>query len=594
MDPQSAAEKAVAMIGLGYDLTADVPLSLSACKAGPNWSRVIQLDGNLTQELVFPGGAVVSDVPAAIKCDKGERIRFCSDALDFDQMAELINQELSLSGKIPSGLFNAMFNFEGCWKKDAAGTKVLAFDGWFISLYNVELERSQIRLSEKPRQEIPSSWDPAALAEFIKRYGTHIVAGVKMGGKDVIHFKQLQSSKLDATEVQKLLKQLADDRFSEENTVSLLLPPIKSSLSPKDEESILRSSVTSYSKNEMQDIISNHIRCGGIDKGQSHSKWLSTISQSPDVISISFVPIVSLLSGVQGTGFLSYAVNMYLRYKPPIEKLQEFLELSSSRQWAPVYGDLPLALHLKNPASPSLQFTFMGPKLFVNTEKVDSMNHPVTGIRLYLEGKRSDRLAIHLQHLKSLSPTLQVIDIHGYEPLEEAVKQGFMEPVRWSMFSHICTAPVEYHGAEVDDCASIVTKAWLEVKSIYMKKVLFLRLGYSMVPSAKITTSEWNEPISSSPNPGVIVTFRNLISAGETKAQKPADVNINSAVYPDGPPWPTRVPKLTHFVDTKEMFRSSEDRPGHWVVTGAKLCMECGKIAVKVKYSLFSLCHSLN
>ena len=36
-----------------------------------------------------------------------------------------------------------------------------------------------------------------------------------MGGKDVIHIKQLQSSNLQPTEVQKLLKQLADERFSE-------------------------------------------------------------------------------------------------------------------------------------------------------------------------------------------------------------------------------------------------------------------------------------------------------------------------------------------------------------------------------------------
>lgn len=80
-------------------------------------------------------------------------------------MSELVNQGLSLSGKIPSGSFNAMFNFEGCWQKDAADTKVVAFDGWFISLYNVELERSQMALlSVQLRQEIPDTWDPAALA----------------------------------------------------------------------------------------------------------------------------------------------------------------------------------------------------------------------------------------------------------------------------------------------------------------------------------------------------------------------------------------------------------------------------------------------
>ena len=37
-----------------------------------------------------------------------------------------------------------------------------------------------------------------------------------MGGKDVIHIKQLQNSNLQPTEVQKLLKQLADERFSKD------------------------------------------------------------------------------------------------------------------------------------------------------------------------------------------------------------------------------------------------------------------------------------------------------------------------------------------------------------------------------------------
>lgn len=53
-------------------------------------------------------------------------------------------------------------------------------------------------------------------SRFIEKYGTHIVVGVKMGGKDVIHIKQLQSSILPPVEVQKLLKQLADEKFSED------------------------------------------------------------------------------------------------------------------------------------------------------------------------------------------------------------------------------------------------------------------------------------------------------------------------------------------------------------------------------------------
>lgn len=225
--------------------------------------------------------------------------------------------------------------------------------------------------------------------------------------------------------------------------------------------------------------------------------------------------------------------------------------------------------------------------------QVDSMNRPVTGIRLYLEGNRSDHLAIHLQHLAGVSPNLQITDNYCHELLDEPVKQGYLKPVRCSMFSHICTAPVEYQAPEVNDSASIVTKAWLEVKSVGMKKVLFLRLGFSTVASARIRRSEWNESICSSPKSGVISTLSILVSTRESKPQKTADMNINSAVCRDEPPWPTRVPKLTHLVNTKEIVRGPQDPPGHWVVTGAKLCMEDGKIGVKVKFSLFTISHSL-
>jgi len=64
-----------------------------------------------------------------------------------------------------------------------------------------------------------------------------------------------------------------------------------------------------------QDVVCIHIRRGGVDSGQGHGRWLSTITAYPDVISMSFVPITSLLSGVRGCGFLNHAVNLYLRCK---------------------------------------------------------------------------------------------------------------------------------------------------------------------------------------------------------------------------------------------------------------------------------------
>lgn len=82
------------------------------------------------------------------------------------QMAEQFNQDMSISGKIPSGHFNSAFDFSGSWQKDASNTKRLAFDGVFITLYNVALEKSQFVLHDFVKQAVPSSWDPAALARF--------------------------------------------------------------------------------------------------------------------------------------------------------------------------------------------------------------------------------------------------------------------------------------------------------------------------------------------------------------------------------------------------------------------------------------------
>ncbi|XP_042030707.1 MACPF domain-containing protein NSL1-like [Salvia splendens] len=598
MDAQAAAEKAVSVIGFGYDLTSD--LRLSACKHGPSGSGLIELDRTRTKDLVVPGNVVVSGAPSSIKCDKGERTRFSSDALTFNQMSAHFNQELSLSGKIPSGLFNTMFGFKGCWQNDASTTKILAFDGWFIGLYRIELERSQLSLCESVKKEVPSTWDPVALAEFIDKYGTHVVVGVKMGGKDVIHIKQLQNSNLQPAEVQKLLKQLADEQFREDGDKLSAANSDISSRKPKVEQSIVwdlqlpfastvRPPVVSHSKNE--DLLSIHVGRGGLDISQSHNQWLSTVSQYPNVISMSFVPIVSLLSGVRGSGFLSHAINLYLRYKPPQEELAQFLEYQLPRQWAPAYNDLPLGPRRKKKSSPALQFSLLGPKLYVNIVKVDTGSRPVTGIRLYLEGKRSDHLAIHLQHLSTLPDSLQLSPDHSYEPEDDSLHRGYFEPVQWSIFSHICTAPVEYLGARIDDSASIVTRAWFEVKGIGMKKVLFMRLGFSMGASAVIRRSEWDGPTATSKKSGLIsMLMTTPFSTALNQPQKlPPKVDLNSAVYPGGPPSPARAPKMAHFVDTKEMVRGPEDTPGYWVVTGAKLCVENGMIRIKVKYSLLTI-----
>ncbi|KAF2293917.1 hypothetical protein GH714_005650 [Hevea brasiliensis] len=537
-----AAEVAIGSIGHGYDITAD--LRLKYCKGGAKDSQLIEIDEGGGGEIVLPGGISIPNVPKSIKCDKGERTRFRSDVLSFQQMSEQFNQEMSLTGKIPSGLFNSMFEFTGCWQKDAANTKTLASDGVFITLYTVALEKSQIVLRDHVKKAVPSSWEPAALAKFIEMFGTHIIIGVKMGGKDVIYVKQQHSSILQPADLQKRLKEMADKRFLDTSgQYSMASEQVYQSNKLEIREQRLRfadtSSSSSYSHKE--DIMIIYKRRGGSDKLLSHSDWLRTVQFEPDVISMSFIPITSLLNGVPGNGFLSHAVNLYLRYKPPIEELHQFLEFQLPRQWAPVFSELPLGPQRKQHSTASLQFSLIGPKLFVNTSPVDVGKRPVTGLRLYLEGKRSNRLAIHLQHLSSLPKIFQLADDPHGNFRQDSYDHKYYEKVQWKNFSHVCTAPVES-----DEELSIVTGAQLQVENCGFKNILFLRLRFSTVSgAAAVKHPEWDGSPGLAPKSGLIST---LISHRFTSVQKPpprpADVNINSAVYPGGPPVPVQAPSF--------------------------------------------------
>ncbi|KAK3016604.1 hypothetical protein RJ639_006527 [Escallonia herrerae] len=583
---KAAAEAAIQSIGLGYDIAED--LRLKYCKGKSAESRLIAIDDDQIRDIVIPGGILIPNVSKSIKCDKGERIRFSSDILSFQQMSEQFNQEVSLSGKIPTGHFNAAFEFSGCWQKDAASTKALAFDGLLITIYSIALEKSQIALLDHIKEAVPSSWNPAALARFIEKFGTHVVVGVKMGGKDIVYVKQQYSSPLEPDEVQKKLKDVVDKRFTD--------PSGQYSTNPEklNEKEMLEingpgptfmdsSATSSYLHKE--DITLVWRRRGGSNyRKLAHHKWCQTVQLEPDVISMSFVPISSLLSGVHGSGYLSHAINLYL-HKPPIEELYQFLEFQLPRQWAPVFGELAVGPERKQQSGASLQFSFMGPKLHVNTNLVDVGNRQVTGLRLYLEGKRNNCLAVHMQHLSSLPKSFQLQDEQNGNS-RNSYDRRYYEKVQWKSFSHVCTAPVES-----DEDLSVVTKAQFEVKDSGLKRVLFLRLHFSRVIGALVVKKpEWDGSPVLSQKSGVISTLISThFSTGQKPPPQPSDVNINSAVYPGGPPLPAHAAKLLRFVDTTEMARGPQDPPGYWVVSGARLVVDKGKISLRVKYSLLAV-----
>ena len=75
---------------------------------------------------------------------------------------------MRLTGKIPSGHFCASFGLSDQSKKDNATSMCLAFDGWFIKRYSIELESYYGELHDHVKEavdrELPLSYDPETLA----------------------------------------------------------------------------------------------------------------------------------------------------------------------------------------------------------------------------------------------------------------------------------------------------------------------------------------------------------------------------------------------------------------------------------------------
>ncbi|KAK4264640.1 hypothetical protein QN277_025791 [Acacia crassicarpa] len=552
-----AAQQAIDSIGLGFDLTHDI--SFNNCKNGPS---LIIINQEQCRNLEIPGGVSIPNVPISIKCVRGESLKIHSDVLSLHQMLGHFNQEMCLGGRFASGNFCASFGISDRCIKVFDSIKSLAYDGWFVKRYTIELEKHQGELDDHVKEAVPSSWDPEALARFIKEFGTHVVVGVSMGGKDVLYLRQSHSSNLQPADLQQLLKDKVDMRFM-----------------GSAENSSLTSGDICYNE---EHVVVMSSRKGGSSEMLHHNEWFDTVDLEPDVISMFLVPLTSLFKGICGSGFISHAISLYLRYKPPTEDLHQFLEFQLPRHWAPDLNEIGLGARWKKQANTSLTLGFFGPKLYIDTIPVDVGNRPVIAFRLQLEGRRSNRLAIHLQHLASLPKSFPLSDSENSHLSCNSFNCTSHQKVRWNSFAYLCTAPVES-----DDALSIVTGAQLQVE----KMCLFLRLRFSKVLGSTLQSEpEWemnldnlrHRPLGS--NGIITVTVEK-----QNSHPKSGDVTIGSSKYAAGQPLPVHTPKLLRFVDTTERGRGPEDSPGYWVVSGARLAVQYGKIYLMVKYSLLNL-----
>ncbi|XP_042503817.1 MACPF domain-containing protein At4g24290-like [Macadamia integrifolia] len=520
-------------------------------------------------------------------------------------MSELLNQKSSIQGKVPSGYFNSIFELSGAWLHDATDTKYLAFDGYFVSLYYLHLTASPLLLQEKVKKAVPSIWDPASLSRFIQTYGTHIIVGMGVGGQDLVCVRQKPFSSVPPADLKGYLEDLGDRLFSDGRR-SLPLWKTRDSKQkvPEVFYRILHSNtmpLTSISESSSKDgltIISS--KRGGNAFLHSHHDWLQSVPSNPDVILFKFVPITSLLTGIPGSGYLSHAINLYLRYKPTPDDLRYFLEFQVPLQYAPMFSELPLGHQRRKVSGPALQFRIMGPKLRVSSAQVSTDRKPVTGLRLYLEGEKCNRIALHLQHLSSVpniieslwaaSSTSRPSEWRGSDDYE--IGSQYLEPVKWRRYSNICTLAVEHDPKWLqgeNDGVFVVTGGQLVTRGKWPRTVLHLRLLFTHLPNCSIRSTEWATVPAVSQKSGFLAnlstTFLQREVAGRPK-QVPAA--LNSGVYPDGPPLPTNARRLLRYIETGEVVRGPHDNPGHWLVTAAKLAIEGHKIALQTKFALLN------
>ncbi|KAM1272144.1 hypothetical protein ACFX2J_032875 [Malus domestica] len=573
------AVNSVQALGRGFDVNFDTRLLY--CK-GAVGTRILELDEDCTRDICLYDEIVVPGVSRDIRHSQEAGGRQSSGVCSFHEMVEYFNQKSNASGSFPLGSFNFAFSFTGSKHIDAAATKTLCVDGFYIPLAKVQLFKSPIVLQEHVKQAVPSSWDPASLASFIENFGTHVITSVTIGGKDVIYVKQHHSSPLSTMEIKNYVQDIGTQRFSdtESNGTSGQMK-FNDKASSTLVEILVYSTVKGYILNPLvhhillgkkYDVTVIFRRRGGDDLEQNHTQWARTVCSSPDVIEMTFFPIAALLEEIPGKEHLTRAIGLYLEYKPPIEELRYFLEFQISRIWAPVY-DRNIGHQRKEPVCPYLQFSIMGQKLYVSQEQVTVKRKPVTGLRLYLEGSKQNRLCIHLQHLASLPKILQpywdsdvAIGAPKWQGPEEQDSRWF-EPVKWKNFSHVSTAPIENPETFIGDLSGvyIVTGAQLGVWDFGSRNVLYMKLSYSRLPGCTVRRSLWDH----TPN------------EKSKKATSTGDSSSGSREHVAGN-------KLVKVVDMSEMSKGPRDHPGHWLVTGGKLGVERGKIVLRVKYSLLS------
>lgn len=93
-DEKPIQERALEALGKGFDLCSDFRLKFAKGVDGDGNGRLVVLDEKKKRDILIPGtggGFTFPGVSEDIRCDKGDRIRFKSDVLEFNQVQRFLN-----------------------------------------------------------------------------------------------------------------------------------------------------------------------------------------------------------------------------------------------------------------------------------------------------------------------------------------------------------------------------------------------------------------------------------------------------------------------------------------------------------------------
>jgi hypothetical protein len=166
----------------------------------------------------------------------------------------------------------------------------------------------------------------------------------------------------------------------------------------------------------------------------------------------------------------------------------------------------------------------------------------------------------------------------------EETDPGYIEAIQWKSYSRVCTSVVKYdpewhkRAPGGGGGVFIVTGAQLVTKGTWSKKVLHLRTEWTGAPGSSSQKGSFLTAIST--------TLSSPFTQRDAPRHEPAQ--LDSGVYPDGPPVLLRSRKLLKFVDMAEVVKGPHDVPGHWLLIAAKLVKEGGKIGLHAKFALLN------